>query len=91
LFLIYGLYFGATEGVEKALVADLVPASRRGTAFGWFNATIGIAALPASLVFGIVWERAGAETAFLMGAGVALAAMIAFAVIVPRPAAPSVE
>jgi MFS family permease len=85
IFLVYGLYFGMTEGTEKALVADFVPASRRGTAFGWFNATLGLGALPASVLFGVVWERAGAETAFLMGAGIALLAMIAFALIVaPR-------
>jgi MFS family permease len=84
IFLIYGLYFGMTEGTEKALVADFVPASRRGTAFGWFNATLGLGALPASVIFGVVWERAGAETAFLMGAGIALAAMITFTLTV-RP------
>jgi len=50
LFLVYGLYFGMTEGVEKALVADLVPTGVRGAAFGWYNLTIGLAALPASLI-----------------------------------------
>ncbi len=82
LFLVYGLYFGATEGVEKALVADLVPATRRGTAFGWFNATVGLGALPASIVFGIVWDRAGASTAFVMAAGAAAVATIAFVLLV---------
>ena len=85
IFLVYGLYFGMTEGTEKALVADFVPASRRGTAFGWFNATLGLGALPASVLFGIVWERAGAQAAFAMGAGIALVAMIAFSLTVaPR-------
>ena len=51
LFLAYGVYFGLTEGAEKALVTDLVPASKRGTAFGWYNFTVGLAALPASVVF----------------------------------------
>ena len=54
LFAVYGVYFGLTEGVEKALVADLVPAERRGTAFGWYNLAIGLGALPASLLFGIL-------------------------------------
>ena len=71
LLLTYGLYFGLTEGAEKALVADMVPAARRGTAFGWFNFVIGIAALPASLLFGLVWDKAGPETAFGMGAALA--------------------
>ncbi len=85
LFLVYGLYFGATEGVEKALVADLVPAARRGTAFGWFNAAVGLAALPASVVFGIVWDQFGASAAFVMGAGVAAVATVAFALAVASP------
>jgi MFS family permease len=83
LFLVYGLYFGMTEGTEKALVADLVPAARRGTAFGWFNAALGVGALPASVVFGVVWERAGSAAAFTMGAAIAGLAMVLFAVLVP--------
>ena len=74
LFITYGLYFGMTEGVEKALVADLVPARLRGAAFGWYNLTIGLAALPASLLFGGLWQAYGATAAFLTGAGLALVA-----------------
>lgn len=80
LFLVYGLYFGATEGVEKAMVADLVPSHRRGTAFGWFNAALGLGALPASVMFGVVWERAGPSAAFLMGAAFAAVATLLVAV-----------
>jgi MFS family permease len=76
LFIIYGLYFGLTEGVEKALVADLVPAAVRGAAFGWYNLTIGLAALPASLIFGGLWQAYGAATAFVVGASLALVAAI---------------
>ena len=68
--------FGLTEGTEKALVADLAPAVRRGAAFGWYNLAVGVAALPASLLFGAVWDRFGAPTAFLLGAGLALGATI---------------
>ena len=85
LFLVYGLFFGMTEGVEKALVADLVPVRRRGTAFGWFNAAVGLASLPASVVFGIVWDGAGVEAAFVMAAGVAALATIAFPLVVASP------
>ena len=76
LFLVYGLYFGMTEGVEKALVADLVPANVRGAAFGWFNLTIGLAAFPASLIFGGLWQKYGATTAFVTGASLALVAAV---------------
>ncbi len=74
LFGVYGLFFGLTEGSERALVADMVPPESRGTAFGWYNLAIGLGALPASLAFGFVWDRAGAPVAFLMGASLALAA-----------------
>ena len=83
LFVIYGLYFGATEGTEKAFVADLVPAASRGTAFGWFNAALGLGALPASVLFGVVWERMGAEAAFVMGASIAAVAALLFVLLVP--------
>ena len=87
LFAVYGLYFGLTEGVEKALVADLVPADRRGAAFGWYNLAIGIGALPASLLFGALWDRWGSAAAFDFGALLALAAALGALVVVPRRAA----
>jgi MFS family permease len=77
LFGAYGVFFGLTEGAEKALVADLVPAARRGAAFGWYNLAVGLVALPASLLFGLVWQRFGATRAFEMGAALALAATVA--------------
>jgi MFS family permease len=81
-FLVYGFYFGFAEGTEKALVADLAPASRRGTAFGIYNAVIGLGALAASVLFGEVWNAFGAGTAFGMGAALAIAAtVLLFAVI----------
>ena len=83
LFAAYGIYFGLTEGVQSALVADLVPAVRRGAAFGWYNLAIGIAALPASLLFGAVWDRWGSPAAFQMGALLALVAALGMAVVAP--------
>jgi MFS family permease len=77
LFLAYGLYYGLTEGVEKAVVADLAPPGRRGTAFGAYHAVIGIGALAASLVFAAVWKSSGAPVAFALGAALALAASVA--------------
>jgi MFS family permease len=73
-FLIYGLYFGFAEGTEKALVADLAPADRRGFAFGIYNAVQGLGALAASVVFGTIWKIYGATAAFGLGAALALAA-----------------
>jgi MFS family permease len=74
VFLIYGLYFGLTEGVEKAWVADLAPVSSRGNAFGIYNALIGFGALGASLLFGYIWTHVSPHAAFYTGAGFALAA-----------------
>ena len=75
-FLLYGFYFGLSEGTEKALVADLAPASRRGTAFGIYTAVQGLGALAASVLFGAVWSRYGASAAFAMGSALALAATV---------------
>ncbi len=83
LFLVYGLYFGLTEGTERAMVADLVPASMNGTAFGWFNAAVGLGALPASALFGVVWQTYGPPAAFLMGAGFAVVASLFLLLAVP--------
>jgi MFS family permease len=77
LFAIYGLYFGLAEGPERALVADIVPGGRRGTAYGWYNLSIGVAALPASIIFGVIWDRAGSATAFVFGASLAALASLA--------------
>ena len=75
-FLAYGLYFGVTEGVEKAWVADMAPAGARGTAFGIYNAALGAGGLAASLLFGAIWTRVSPSAAFLTGAGFALAASL---------------
>lgn len=64
LFILYGVFVAATEGVEKAMVADLAPDDRRGTAFGWFNMVVGLALLPASIVFGVLYESLSPGVAF---------------------------
>ncbi|HEX9084282.1 MAG TPA: MFS transporter [Gemmatimonadaceae bacterium] len=83
LFAVYGIFYGMTEGTEKALVADIVPAVRRGAAFGWYNLAIGLGALPASLIFGWIWDRSGSPSAFVFGASLALIAAILMAVVAP--------
>jgi MFS family permease len=84
LFLVYGLYFGLTEGVEKALVADMVPAELRGSAFGLYNTAIGIAALPASLLTGALWQTFGPAVALGSGAVLAAVAALTLWILFPR-------
>lgn len=74
LFALYGLYYGMTEPTEKVLVAALAPPDARGRAFGAYHFAIGIAALPASIIFGLVWEARGPAAAFYLGATLALLA-----------------
>jgi MFS family permease len=76
LFMVYGIYFGLTEGVEKALVADFAPAHLRGSAFGLYHLAVGVGAFPASLLFGLVWQKFGAASAFGMGSGLAMLASV---------------
>jgi MFS family permease len=83
---IYSFYYSLSEGTERALVADLVPAAARGRAFGWMNGLMGFAALPASAGFGLLWEHAGSKTAFLTGAAIAGSAAAGLLVLrFPRP------
>lgn len=74
LFLIYGLAFGISEPAEKALIADLAPTGQRGSYFGLYHLVNGFIALPASLIFGLLWTYLGPATAFLFGASLALIA-----------------
>ncbi len=89
LFGMYGIYYAATDGVAKAFIADLVPDERRGTAYGLYNATIGLMALPASVAAGLLWQGAfgwdgfGPSAPFLFGAGLALLAGVLFWILVP--------
>ena len=81
---VYSLYYSLSEGTEKALVADLVGPEMRGRAFGWMNGLVGFAALPASVVFGLVWQGAGSKTAFLAGSAVAAVAVLGLVTLVPK-------
>jgi MFS family permease len=68
LFLIYGIYFGLSEGAEKALVADLVRPEQRGTAYGLYNLAFGVTVFPASFLMGMIWDWKGPTVAFLVSA-----------------------
>jgi MFS family permease len=84
LFGLYGVFYALTEGSAKALVADLVPDEKRGTAYGLYSAGVGLAALPASLIAGILWQGIGSwqgfgpAAPFIFGMGMALAAGLLF-------------
>jgi predicted MFS family arabinose efflux permease len=74
LFLSYAFFYALTEPAEKTLVANLVGSEHRGLAYGWFNFAIGIATLPASLLFGVLYQHVGALAAFGCGAALAMVA-----------------
>jgi len=89
LYALYGIYYAATDGVGRALVADFVPEERRGAAYGLYNAAIGITVLPASVIAGVLWQGLGAwhgfgaSAPFYFGAALALLAGILFWRLVP--------
>jgi MFS family permease len=89
LFAVYGLYQGLTDGIAKALIVDLVPATERGAALGLQATVLGLCTLPASLIAGFLWQYVGPAAAFLFGAGAALIATGIMAVFLTgrRPAA----
>ncbi|MBN2388242.1 MAG: MFS transporter [Anaerolineales bacterium] len=80
LYALYGVYYAASEGTAKALIADLVPAEQRGTAYGLYNAAVGLTAFPASAIAGLLWQGAfnwtgfGAAAPFFFGAALSLLA-----------------
>ena len=90
LYVVYGLYYGMAYGTAKALVADLVPEQLRGTAYGTYNAVLGILDLPASLIAGILWQGVGAwagfgpSAPFFWGAGLAALAVVLMVVWLPK-------
>ena len=77
----YGLYYGAFLGASSAIVADLVPDRLRGTAYGIFNAALGVAALPASVIAGLLWDWYGPAAPFLFGAVLAVIATVGLLMI----------
>ncbi len=82
IFALYGFYYAAVEGTAKALVADLIPPEQRGSAYGFYNATVGLMVLPASVLAGLLWQGVGgwkgfgASAPFIAGAGLAFIAAL---------------
>ena len=82
-FVVLAVHSALMEGQSRSLIADLVPRERRATAFGTYHAAVGAALLPASIVAGLLWQRVGPQAPFALGATMALAAAIAFTVLMP--------
>jgi MFS family permease len=76
LFAAYGIYYGIVEGVARAYVADIVPAERRGTAYGYYQGVVGLMLLPASVLAGVLWDTVNTSAPFYLGAGLAFLAML---------------
>ena len=83
---VYGVLSGISEGVERALVSELADPQEQGTAFGWYHMVTGLAAIPAGLLFGLVWKLAGPAAAFGLTALVALASATWLKLSLPSPA-----
>lgn len=78
LFVLYGVYYGAAEGVTRAFVADMVPKERRGTAYGLYHGAIGLSLLLASVIAGVLWEAIDPAATFFFGAAMAAVAIAGF-------------
>jgi MFS family permease len=84
LFGVYGLYSGLTEGVEKALVAELCPGESRATMLGIHATMVGIGLLPASIIGGFLWKTIGPEAPFYFGGVIGILAASGMYLVVPK-------
>lgn len=83
LFVFYGLYQGIFRSVGKALASDYVPDELRASGVGWYNTTVGLCGLVASLIAGWLWDQVGHASVFLFGAAFAVIGGVALLVLVP--------
>jgi MFS family permease len=80
LFGAYGIYYGLSNGIFRAYIADLVAPESRATAYGLFNTGLGLALVPASIIFGAIWDAVGSQWAFFTSAGFGLLGFVIFLV-----------
>jgi len=80
IYIFYGLYYATTEGIAKSLVAHIVPDNKRGTAYGLFNASLGLMTLPANIIAGYLWDNISPSATFYFGAACAFAAFLVISV-----------
>ncbi len=84
LFAIYGLYMALTDGVGKALIADVSPKEHRGRALGIFYLCTGVMTILSSVVAGLLWDRIDPSAPFWLGSGAAIVALIVLVIARPR-------
>ncbi len=84
-FVLYGVFYGMIDGVQRAFVADLAPPGLKATSLGAFHSAIGLAALPGGLISGILWQQISPSATFAFGAAMSVVGLILLAfVAVPR-------
>ncbi len=84
LFAVYGFYMAMTEGVSKALVVDMVPEDKRGSAIGLYYTAVGLLALPSSIIAGLLWDNVGVSAPFILGSIAAFAAALMMLILLPK-------
>ena len=84
LFLLYGVFMGLTEGVQKAYLGTIIPAEFRATGYGIYNTFVGIAIFPASVIGGYLWDNHGPHATFYYGSITAFTSAILFLIIFSR-------
>ena len=83
-FLVYGVYMGVADGNGRALLAQMSPSDRRATAFGAYHGVVGLAALPASVVAGLLWDHVSPAAPFWVGAAAGILAAVLLVIFVPE-------
>lgn len=82
LFALYGLFMGLTDGIQRAFLATIIPLDFKATAFGFYNAVVGLAMLPASLIGGWLWDQVSPSATFYFGAATATVSALLFIVFI---------
>jgi MFS family permease len=78
VFILYGIFFGLIDGVQRAFVVDLAPADLKGTALGTFHTATGLIALPAGFIAGVLWDNISPEATFLFALGLSICSLLLF-------------
>jgi MFS family permease len=81
VFIVYGIFFGFIDGVQRAFVVDLAPSDLKGTALGTFHTATGLIALPAGVIAGTLWDTISPEATFLFALGLSLCSLLLFAFV----------
>ena len=82
LFVLYGIFMGLTEGIQKAYLATIIPPDFKATAFGVYNTVVGLATLPASIIGGWLWDAFSSSATFYFGSAMAAVAAVLFVALI---------